>query len=290
MTLIPAPLFAAPVRVNPCPPAGWTAESLATLKQNEFALPDADRRNALVLGMVDCLGYPDPTLRDGVAFEAIGVWLRKGDMSPESLRTLRDRLYAALDGSDASGFRSPFAALALSEVARTDRIAAWMTDQERAAMVDRAATYLESVRDYRGYNDLEGWRHGVAHGSDWLMQLALNPKLDAPQLARITDAVATQVLPSQPHAYVFGEPARLARPVLFAAQRELRDEAAWTTWFAMLTTRLADPKTPRDTAWYARQHDLMAFLQAVYVEADVSSDVRMKVVLPGVVAALKAMP
>ena len=39
-----------------------------------------------------------------------------------------------------------------------------------------------------------------------------------------------------------------------------------------------------------RQMILVAFLQAVYVEADASDDKRAKAVLPGVVAALKALP
>jgi hypothetical protein len=49
------------------------------------------------------------------------------------------------------------------------------------------------VSDYRGFDDKEGWRHGVAHGSDWLMQLALNPALDRGQLDQMLAAIATQV-------------------------------------------------------------------------------------------------
>jgi hypothetical protein len=87
------------------------------------------------------------------------------------------------------------------------------------------------VRDYRGFVAGEGWRHGVAHGADLLMQLALNPALDKAQLDRILGRVARQVAPPG-QAYVFGEPERLARPVLFAAARGLHTEAEWTAWLA----------------------------------------------------------
>ena len=43
---------------------------------------------------------------------------------------------------DTNGFQQPFAALVLSEVARTDRIDPWMTPAMRSELVTAAATYL----------------------------------------------------------------------------------------------------------------------------------------------------
>lgn len=274
-----------------CPPDGWPVERLESLKQGGFVIADTNERAALALALTDCLAAPDPGLRDGIAFEALSGWMRKGELPPETLRAMRERLYAMLGAPDADGYAWPFAALVLSEVARTDRLAPWMTPAERSTMVLRAVAYLESVRDYRGFEPDEGWRHGVAHGADWLMQLSLNPALDGPQLHRIVDAVATQAVPATGVAYVFGEPQRLAAPVVYAAQRGIRDEAGWTAWFAALVTRLGDPSLAwRDPQWLARRHDLVAFLQAVYVEADQSADKRVRTLLPGVVAALKTLP
>ena len=57
-----------------CPPAGQTRESLQALKAAEWRLTGADAeaaREALSLGLLDCLADPDPLLRDGVAFEAL---------------------------------------------------------------------------------------------------------------------------------------------------------------------------------------------------------------------------
>jgi hypothetical protein len=94
----------------------------------------------LALGLAGCLGDPDPAVRDGVAYEALSTWMRKGELAPGVLRRLRDDLYGQLDGADGDGFRKPFAALVLSEVARTDRIEPWMGPAERAAMVERAGS------------------------------------------------------------------------------------------------------------------------------------------------------
>lgn len=283
--------FAAPAFAGPCPPSGWTQEQLDALKQSDFVLADAGQRDTLALELAGCVGDPDPRLRDGVVYEGLAAWMRRGELAPETLRTLRDRLYTRLAQPDPDGFAWPFAALVLSEVARTDRIAPWMTPAERATMVLRATTYLDSVRDYRGFDADAGWRHGVAHGADWLLQLSLNPALDGPQLHRLVDALAQQAVPDAGVAYIFGEPQRLAAPLVNAARRGIRDEAAWTAWFAALLPRLGDPALAwRDARWLARRHDLVAFLQAVYVEADQSDDKRVRAVLPGVVAATKALP
>ncbi len=284
------PLCASAFAQPACPPDGWPMERLDALKQASFSVVDANERGHLALSLAECLGAADARLRDGIAYEALSNWMRKGELPPDTLRALRDRLYAQLAGPDTAGYAWPFAALALAEVARTDRVAPWMTPAERSTMVLRAVTYLESVRDYRGFEPDEGWRHGVAHGADWLMQLTLNPALDGPQLHRIVDAVATQAVPTAGVAYVFGEPQRLAAPVVFAAQRGIRDEAGWTAWFAALVPRMGDPSQAwRDPQWLARRHDLVAFLQAIYVEADQSTDKRVRMLLPGVVAALKAL-
>nr|WP_298121988.1 DUF2785 domain-containing protein [uncultured Pseudoxanthomonas sp.] len=273
-----------------CPPEGTDRGSLQLLREQRFAVPD-DVRAALAAGLPACLADPDPALRDGVAYEGLSTWLRAGQVDVEQRRALRDRLYVMLGEDAAAGFGPPFAALVLSEVARTDRIAPWMSSDERADMLVRAAAYLASVRDYRGFDAVEGWRHGVAHGADWLLQLVLNEQVDRAQVDVLLQAVAEQAVPESAHAYVFGEPGRLARPVLYAARRGLLDEQAWTRWFGALPPRLGVPKQVyADSVWLARRHDLMAFLMSVHLEADQSADPNIRALKPAVVQALKAVP
>ena len=271
-----------------CPPTGYDLAALQRLKAAEFELADAASREALATDLVDCLGDPDPALRDGIAYEALAQWMRNGAFDAPALRRLQARLLPMLAEADPAGFRRPFAALVLAEVARNDRMQPWMTDAERDAMVDAAADYETAVDDYRGFDPAEGWRHGVAHGADWLMQLALNPALDRAQLDRILAAVAVQAVPVAGPAYVFGEPERLARPLLFVARRGLHSDAEWTAW---LSERVADlgPVRVGDPAWLARRHDLLALLRVLYVEADLAQEANIKRLKPAVAAALERL-
>lgn len=274
-----------------CPPSNYDKAALQALKARKLQMGNPAQREPLAFALVECLGDSDPELRDGIAYEFLTHWMRSGDFDTKMLRRLRDRLYGVVDGAAGEGFAQPFAALVLSEVARTDRVGPWMSVAERSAMVDKASGYVAGVRDYRGYDDAQGWRHGVAHGGDWLMQLALNPALDRAQADRILAAVAEQAVPSSAHAYVFGEPGRLAQPVLFVAQRGLLSGEEWRVWFAALVPKLGDPALAyRDSRWLARRHDLVGFLQAIHVEAASADDTKMRSLQALAAEAIKAIP
>jgi Protein of unknown function (DUF2785) len=260
---VPGPAASA----SSCPPAGRTRADLLQLKQSQFVVAAADERNRLATAILACLDDPDPAIRDGVVFDGLSQWLRAKSLTPETVLALEASLHKTLMGApDAAGFRHPFALLILSEVARVDRIEPVFSDAIRAALVDLAAASLMRIDDYRGFDPREGWRHGVAHASDLALQLALNPRVGADGLKRLMDAVAAQVAPKGTHFYIFGEPARLARPVVSAYRRGLLDAAFWESWFASI----ADPKPLAD--WgasfqsvdgLARRHNTLAFLHAV---------------------------
>lgn len=272
-----------------CAPAGWDRAKLDALKAAEFEIADADEREAFATRITACLADPDPALRDGIAFEALSHMLRAKQLDDATKRELLVDLSARLDAPDPMGFGRPFAALALSEVARADRVEAFLSDEERAKLLVEAQHWFINISDYRGFKDGEGWRHAVAHGSDLLMQLALNPKVDAEGLGVIVSAIGVQVAPAG-HAYVNGESERLARPILFAAGRGVMSEAAWSDWLMKLATPMDAKAVFASEAGLNWRHNVMAFLQALYVNVMVGSDPKDDVMRPGLEAALKALP
>lgn len=288
MCLLSAPVFAAS-----CPPAGQDRAALDALKAKEFAIADDAKRQALALALVPCLANADPLLRDGIAFEAYSTWLRGKSLDLATRNELLTQITAMLqpDANDKNGFRQPFAALVLSEVARTDRIEVWMTAAQRNELIGQAAKYLVSVKDYRGFDEREGWRHGVAHGSDIVTQLALNPNVDRAGVDRLLTAVAAQVAPGE-HAYVDGESERLARAVLVAAQRGLLSAAEWEQWLLAVSKPAPMPdwrSAYRTRAGLTKRHNLMSFLNALYVNARESSNENVQRLVPGLQAAYKSL-
>jgi hypothetical protein len=277
-----------------CPPEGQDLATLQALKNKKFEMPDDAGRQSLARTLLACLADPDPVLRDGIAFEAYSTWLRAGKLDVATRTDLLSRLVPMLqpDPADKAGFRQPFAALVLSEVARTDRLSAWMRPEQRMRLVDEAARYLGSVRDYRGFIEKEGWRHGVAHGSDLVLQLVLNPQLDRDAVDRLLAAVAAQVAPPGEHPYVDGESERLARPVLYAASRKLHSPEDWQQWLQAVASPAPLPDWGaafQSRAGLAKRHNLQAFLYALYVNARESGDAGMQALVPAIQAAFKTL-
>ena len=273
-----------------CPPGTSTKFALQVLKQVGWKVADEGPRQALAIALLDCLDSPDPELRDAIAIDALSTWTRGRALTPETLQTIRTTLVPRLapGAADDAGFAQPFAALALAEVARADRVQPYLSDAERGELVRAATAYLASVRDYRGFDAASGWRHGVAHGADLLLQLSLNLALDRAQLDAMLAAIATQVMPAS-HFYIYGEPERLMAPVFYIGRRGLLTSAEWSAWFAKLTARRVKPAQPTQAS-LAASHDLAAFLLPLYASLRESGTAEMQAqMLPGVTAAIKAL-
>jgi Protein of unknown function (DUF2785) len=277
-----------------CPPGGWDEAGLARLREARFELPDPASRETLARALLDCLADPRPRLRDDIAFEALSTWMRAGLLSVAQLEWMRTALTPRLTAEDPTGFSRPFAALTLAEIARVDRISPFLSSPDRDALLQAAVSYERGIRDFRGFDTVQGWRHGVAHGADLLLQLALNPALGREALGAIVAAVAVQVAPAGEHAFVFGESGRLARPVFHAARRGLHDSAYWSEWLAAVASPAPWPdwdSALKTSAGLARRHNTQAFVLELYVMVRESGDDSLRRrLLPGLQAALKALP
>lgn len=270
-------------------PRGTSITQLKALKANDFVIEDDARREQLAQSLLPCLADLNPFLRDNIAFDAYTAWLRGNKLSLVTRQSMLVQLSAWMDQSDKTGVRRPFAALVLSELARVDRISAYLSATERQNLLDIATKYLHTQRDYRGFDEKQGWRHGIAHGADLLMQLALNPALDKAQLDQILAAVRSQIAPSSGHFYIYGEPNRLARPIIMVAMRGLHND--WAEWFKQVATSLPsqDNAAPSQQS-LATKHNTQAFLLAMFASVRDSKNPQLSELAPAISTALAALP
>lgn len=247
-----------------CAPQPEARAALLALIERGFEVEDATQRQHQAMVLADCLADPDPALRDNLAFTGLSTWLRAGALDAETRLALAERLLPWVEADeDTAGFRRSFAALALSEIARADRLATDLSETVRVRMVAAAARFLESTRDHRGFDADTGWRHAVAHGADLALQVGLHPATSAADVRRLFNALALQIAPPGV-SYVHGEPERLARAVFFVHGRGLAGADFWDAWFAALgDTPPTVPSAETTPQALARRHDLLAFLHAV---------------------------
>ncbi len=272
------------------------AKDLRALIDTEFAFESKDQRERFARAAVTCVGVTDPEIRDELAYAGFAAALREG-VSDDVVRDAMSSLLVVLEDDDKDankdGFAKPFAVLMLAEVARADRMSGVLTTEQRDRMIRVGAEYLRTVDDYRGYSEKDGWRHGVAHGADLMMQAALNPKLQDGHITLIMDAVAAQVAPRGRHFYVFGEGQRLARPILFLAGRGALTDESWARWFSQFSNpepldNWADVFS--DMEGLAKLHNTKEFVQAVYINGSVSPGPQFEGVTAAALETLRQMP
>lgn len=215
-----------------CYEHGWSKARLLTLPAKQFQVTAAEQA-VLWQQLRFCLAESDPQIRDDVAFAGYSHWLRSGVVDPTSalqlLQTMQQDLATGVD--DTNQVYRPFAMLLLSELARLDRVKPYLTARQRQQLVQTVADFLRQLTDLRGFDAKVGWRHGIAHAADAVMQLALNSAIGRLELLKLRDALTIHLMP-QHHAYTDGEPARLARALVYLLQRPEITEQEWQLWLS----------------------------------------------------------
>jgi hypothetical protein len=261
-----------------CPPINTTKDSLLALREQDFAIVDSVQRQAFAIQLIPCLQSLDPVLRDEIAFEAYSHWMRDKALSTKTMTDVFSILMSWLpaDVLDSSGVSKPFAILVLAEVVRVDRIDPFISSSQRQEIVNAVSQYLESITDYRGFDQTVGWRHGVAHSADLVLQLSLNENIRREQLEIMANAIVIQIAPKIEHFYLYGEGQRLARALFYLAQRDLMSEVWWIDWFTRLMVSEPNPELFQSQLGLARRHNLTGFLNAFYLYLSENGDKKMR--------------
>lgn len=227
------------VHSDKCFDNGWNKKKYTQLKNNQF---DAKQETIVQLTkqLRYCLAVTDPTVRDGIAYEAYFSWLRDGKITGVSLKSLFEQLSTELEvaNPDSDGVYLPFVALVYAEIVRVDRVEPYLTDEERQRAVNTVAQYIDGISDYRGFDKEVGYRHAIAHSADIVLQLALNKSIDKSHIIVLVEAVAGQINPNSGHFYRYAEPERIARAIAYSMLRDDVELEFWQTWLE----EVADPK------------------------------------------------
>jgi len=270
----------------------WTKAKLVSLKAHKFVVENSESRDALAIQLLSCLASPDPVLRDDIAFSGLSHWFRGEELSLHTTKQAFERLINVIqsDVDDEHGVYQAFAALVLSEVVRVDRVKPYLTDKQRLHVVNVTNQFFSSIKDYRGYDEKLGWRHQVAHSADVLLQLSLNKHINKSQLDSMLNTLAKQVNADGRHFYTYGEPKRIAMPVIYIMLRNEHTIDQWQTWLDNLTSPAPFPSWGdmyQSQQGLVKLHNTRAFLYAVYALIKSSKNERLVAMVPALEAAMK---
>ncbi|MDT0604542.1 DUF2785 domain-containing protein [Thalassotalea castellviae] len=275
-----------------CQTSTYDKKALLLLKEQNFLIKDTEEKTAVAKQLLDCLASPDPVLRDEIAFTGLSQWLRANDFNADfylaMLTTLSNVISA--DVKDEYSVYQPFAILMLSEVARVDRKSPFLTDVAREKLVALGTKFLRSVDDYRGYHATIGWRHSVAHTADLMLQLSLNPAITKQHLDHMLSALLSQVVAKNDHFYIYGEPKRLAMPVIYIFLNDEYTIENWQTWLNDLTNPAplkSWGEVYSSQTGLSKLHNTQNFLFAIYALIKNSNNERLSQMVPALENAIK---
>ncbi len=267
------------VDASKCFANGWDKSRFLALREAEFDASQSDI-NLLIEQLQHCLANTNPEVRDGVAYEAYFTWLRANKVSKEQLTSIFNRFTNTLDEKVTldSGVYLPFVALVYSEIVRVDRVDSYLNEQQRQKAVDTIGNYLATITDYRGFDENVGWRHGVAHASDVILQLALNQEINAAQIKALAASLSKQTNPTTIHFYSYGEPERLARASAYLMLRTQVDIEFWEAWLAALVAPAPFENWGavfKSQAGLAKRNNVRQFLTNLYAMISSSENERL---------------
>lgn len=263
----------------------FTLSALNTLKTEKFEIQSVNERNKTAIKLLSCLGYPDPAIRDGVVYEGISHWLRNELLEQDTIKVMFSTLVNTLKqaNQDPDNFTQPFAALVFSEAMRVDRLAPYLSDEERQNAVDVATNYMRNIEDYRGFDDVNGWRHAVAHTADVFLQLSLNKNISKAQLDQLLSAIKTQVSPQPLHFYTYGEPKRLAFAFIYIVLRGEHEEQDISSFLDSVVN--PTPFTDWNSVYHsqiglAKLHNTRSFIYSIFTMTAQSENPKLRAIQP----------
>jgi hypothetical protein len=274
-----------------CYSAQWHRQALFSLAKRNFEIEHDSERNELALQLLNCLASPEGGIRDEIAFTGLSSWLREDKLLLGTYRTMFEKLLYDFGQKtiDDNQVYQPFVVLMLSELARVDRKHPYLTAVQRELLVVKSTQYMANITDYRGFDDIVGWRHNVAHTADLFLQLALNPEISKDQLSNILNAIGQQILPKAEHFYIYGEPKRLVMPVLYIYLRGEHTEQDWINWLQQYISPI--PLLNWQQAYtsqrgLAKLHNAREFLNTMFVLIADSENTQLQILKPALIKQL----
>ncbi|MDF2535681.1 MAG: hypothetical protein K0R18_1840 [Bacillales bacterium] len=197
---------------------------LIKLKQSDFNFEDYDLEK-LVSGMLQYLGSPDPVLRDQLIYTTFFKLISNGHLDSKILHNMLLNLIGEnylLKGvgleEDDSVFTRTFSSLIIALILNSDNKNNFLSDGEIIKVKNRLLDYFIKEQDYRGFVEMKGWAHSVAHAADAIDELIQSPKLPLVCFDEILQIIRGKVLQGR-MAYQDDEDERLMIAIMSMLKR-----------------------------------------------------------------------
>lgn len=213
-------------------------ERLIQVRENKF---DIDNLNInlkdTTTAMLDNIGNTDFELRDDLIYTTFAHWIYKKRYYTD--QELREILHICLDDEhlfykigtkgDDSVYTRSFTILLLTLLIARQREDEFLLEEDLKTLKEKVISYLDKEKDYRGYDQDNGWIHAIAHSGDALNQLTMCSFVEKDDLIKILDIIRSKFMIDS-DVYINEEDERIVSALMTIFQRDELTEDEIIHW------------------------------------------------------------
>ncbi len=243
-------------------------EVLIKIRDNGYDILEGLDLEEMTQLLLEHIGDQDPVLRDDLILNVLWYWIAiqkyyDARSLPGVLHTLLDddHLFFKLGNrDDDSVFARSFSSLLVGLIIRRHLEDNLLSEEDLLLIKERLLTYYQQEKDYRGYVEVKGWAHAVAHGADALNSLARCSFVQTDDLLLILKEFAVKVRISD-YVYTANEDERMVTAVITVLERGLISDTEVKNWIHGLAEV---DKSGGYISYYRLEINVKHFLRSLY--------------------------
>lgn len=213
-------------------------ETLKEIAADDYRLPEGKSVQDYLPYMLAFIGDLDPELRDDLIYSTMANWIAyKGYLSNDEMLSLletiigRDYLLKGLNSQDETlVFTRTFSALILPPILYVHLEKPFLNDKVLLKLHEALLKYMISEWDLRGYDQTNGWAHGMAHASDAVNMLIQTNIADESLIMSYFNVFKDRMIEGQ-SVYSANEDERMITCVQTAIENGYVPEDVLMSWF-----------------------------------------------------------
>lgn len=252
-----------------CASTTLKSELIDITSYNEHQIREQDL-DILIEKMINHIGSPDSELRDTLIYSTFGKLIQEDYLNPHQMQyiieTCLNEQHLFLDigvTNNDSVFTRSFSALTIALILAKDQEDHFLSKDIVISAIESSINYLIKEEDIRGYIEIKGWAHSIAHGAD-LLAAAIKHPLFPEQLAKKC-LYTIGVCLFKAGSYIDDEEERLIG-ALEALLNKGTEETLLETWIVTLESDLTDKlnQEGETLSFFRTKTNIQHFLKALY--------------------------
>lgn len=157
------------------------SELIDLTSDNEQQIREKDL-DPLIKKMMNHIGSPDSELRDTLIYSTFGKLIQEDYLTDQQMQyiietCLNDQYLFLNIGvlNEDSVFTRSFSALTIALILAKDRETHFLSEDTLFTAIESSINFLVKEEDIRGYIEIKGWAHSIAHGADLLTAAIKHP-------------------------------------------------------------------------------------------------------------------